>query len=192
MTTYNFQSSIYVLDDKNDAFNDIDYRWKLMNYYFNTNKINDDSIDTYGIAYSLIPEYLMAAAYLPFNYKNYDMNFNYLTLQDKMIDDYYERIYTDSVLKDEGGDNITMLKQKLDVKLNNTLKNLNDSRKIYNNINFVPLIVVCCLVWFIIIMFLLKILYYYYYEYYGMIIMIVSIGLLIFGVIWKMIYIMRS
>jgi hypothetical protein len=186
--TSNFQSSIYVLDDKSDTYNEIDYRWRLIKYYFQ-NRINDSTINSYGVAYTLLPEYLMAGAYLPFNHKYYDLNFNYLTLKDTLNDDYYTNVYKKDL---QDIDKLILFKEKLDITLRDILKELDNTSKIYNKINFIPVIVVCCLVWFIIIMFLLKVLYYYYYQYYGMIIIVMSISLLIFGVIWKMIYIMRS
>lgn len=187
--TTNFQSSIYVLDDRSNTFNDIDYRWGLVNYYFNTNRINMESVGTYGSVYTLLPEYLLAAAYIPFNHKYYDLNFNYLTLNDTLVNDYYTKVYENTP---EIADVSLFKLNTLDTNLKDTIKSLNDREKIYNKLNFLPVIIVCCLVWFVIIMFLLKILYYYYYEYYGMIIISMSISLLIFGVIWKMIHIMRS
>jgi hypothetical protein len=190
---FNFQNNIYVLDDKSDSFNDIDYRWDIINLF-----LNDKTKKKNMIYYASLPEQLLCAAYIPFNYKSYDMNMKYLTLNESINDKIYYNVFQNFPVKntDESendyNNRVDKFKASLDNVLQNSLKSLDDPNKVYNNLNLTYMIIVCCLLWGIIIMFLLKFLYYYYYNLYGLIIISITIVILLFGIIWKMINIMRS
>lgn len=195
-TFINFMNSnLYLLyQDENE----LKQRTNIIYDAYQRNK-SDVVINTSNIAiYATLPEKLMPAAYIPFfqsaGSEAAQANYNLLTLDDNIPDDYIRRTYY--AFPDNSTDidymiNKKKLKDGLRDLLHDQIKNLNDPVKTYNNFSLRTMIIFVCILWFIIIITFLKIIHYYYSEYYSIIIIILTILMLVSAVVWKMSNILR-
>lgn len=195
------QNTVYLMKNTSTNDDNVDtIQWKIAGDNFN--KVMKGNVSKYSsniINYAAIPEQLLSTAYIPF-YQNLEdttassVNFNLLTLDDKIPDDYMNATYHQFPLKTD----TEYIKKKIDFKdklrdlLQSQIKNLNDPDKTYNNFKLTNMIAFVCLLWGVIVITSLRIINYYYSEYYSIIIIVMTIMLLVSTVIWKMSIILRS
>jgi hypothetical protein len=152
---------------------------------------NGRYFNTFGI----LPLELMPASYIPFNYKNFDMNLDRLTKGESFTDDDYKKIFVDydptnkkitgNETKYIDGDDLkNYLKYCLDKKLSNP-------KAIFNAYNTYRMTASVCVVWFFIIIMLLFVLYFYYRDVYSYILLGITILVVLIAIISKMIYILN-
>jgi hypothetical protein len=198
------QPFIYLLEDKIGEFNDIEKRYrtlakKLMNTLqimvnlINIDDLSDDDKLYYNTyIYGLIPEFLIPAAYIPFNQNDTKENFFRLSFQDKLLDDYYVKLFSDIPKSDTStppkAEEIETFKNTLRNYLKDRLDTLKSEKKVYNAFSIKKLVIFSAIFWFLIITFILKSIHYYYHTSYNYIIFVAAILILLLAVVWKMIY----
>jgi hypothetical protein len=149
---------------------------------------NQKYFNTFGI----IPLELIPASYIPFNYKNYEMNLDRLSKGDIFFEDDYKKIFLDYNKQPDPNSktyiNEKNLKEYLEICLKDRLSN---PKAIYNaySINIMTMFV--CVLWFYIIIMMLYIVFYYYRDIYSYILLGITIILVLIAIIWKMIYILN-
>ena len=150
---------------------------------------NGKYLNTFGI----IPLELIPAAYIPFNYKNYEMNLDRLTKGDIFYEDDYKKIFIDYHKYPDPG-NTKYFNEKVGLKgyLESCLKDkLNSPKAIYNAFSVIPMTVIVFLIWLTVIVMMLYILFYYDRNVYSYILVFIIVLLVLIAIVWKMIYILN-
>jgi hypothetical protein len=205
------QKDTYMLDYKNTIKRDdnidrikILYS-KIFQAYnvFPTKKINkeyknkDDPIyreynQKYFNTFGIIPLELIPASYIPFNYKNYEMNLDRLSKGEIFFEDDYKKIFVDYNKQPDPNKtnyiNEKSLKEYLGICLRDRLGN---PKSIYNAFSIYILTVFVCILWIFIIVMMLYIVFYYYRDIYSYILLGITILLVLIAIIWKMYHILN-
>lgn len=189
-----FQPYIYMLDNDAPSKGAMDMRHKLMVH--SSRNINDDNDSIY--LYGMLPVDKIPAAYLPFRYDNPDINFNKLTYNDTLPDNYYTNVFrvNDKILKSKTdaypNDNARAVQEfKKELKTHFSfylVDRLHNPLSIFNSFISKWLVFYTCIFWMIILIFLMKMLYYHFSSVYTYVIFGMIIALLVFAVLWKMFY----
>jgi hypothetical protein len=154
----------------------------------NTKYLNGKYFDIFGI----IPLELVPASYIPFNYKNYEMNLDRLSKGDIFTEDDYQRILLDYKKLPDPSSRSYITDKDLKGYLEYCLKDqLNNPKAIFNAYSINNMASLVIVLWVLIIGMLLNILFYYYRDIYSYILLFVAILLILVAVIWKMIYILN-
>jgi hypothetical protein len=149
---------------------------------------NGKYLDTFGI----IPLELLPASYVPFNYKNYEMNLDRLSKGDLFSEDDYKRIFLDYNKHPDPSNKNLISEKELKEYLEYCLKEkLNNPKSIFNAYSVNTITVLVCILWFIIIIQLFNILFYYYRDIYSYILLFITMLTILIAIIWKMIYILN-
>ena len=159
-------------------------------------KIGMENNGKYYDIFGIIPLELLPASYIPFNYKNYEMNLERLSKGDIFTETDYQRIFFDYNKypdPDPDPNNKNYISEK-DLKnyLEYCLKNkLNNPKSIFNAYNTNTIAILVCILWFFIIVLAFNILFYYYRDIYSYILLFTTILIILIAIIWKMIYILN-
>ena len=154
----------------------------------NTKYLNGKYFDIFGI----IPIELMPASYIPFNYKNYEMNLDRLSKGDVFTEDDYKRVLLDYKKLPDPSNKSYITDKDLKGYLEYCLKDqLNNPKAIFNAYSINNMASLVIVLWALIIGMLINILFYYYRDTYSYILLFVTILLILVAVIWKMIYILN-
>jgi hypothetical protein len=156
-------------------------------------KIDKDYNGKYLNTFGIIPLELIPASYIPFNYKNYDMNLDRLTKGDLFYEDDYKKIFID-YNKQPDPNNTDYFNEKVGLKdyLQLCLKDkLNNPKAIYNAYSIMTMTVIVCVIWFVVVVMMLYILFYYYRNIYSYILIFIIALLVLIAIVWKMIYILN-
>ena len=154
----------------------------------NTKYLNGKYFDIFGI----IPIELMPASYIPFNYKNYEMNLDRLSKGDVFTEDDYKRVLLDYKKLPDPSNKSYITDKDLKGYLEYCLKDqLNNPKAIFNAYSINNMASLVIVLWALIIGMLINILFYYYRDTYSYILLFVTILLILAAVIWKMIYILN-
>jgi hypothetical protein len=155
-------------------------------------KINYDNNGKYLDTFGIIPLELLPASYIPFNYKNYEMNLDRLSKGDLFSDDDYKRIFFDYSKHPDPLNTNYISEKELKEYLEYCLKEkLNNPKSIFNAYSVNTITVLVCIIWFIIIIQFFNILFYYYREIYSYILLFITMLTILIAIIWKMIYILN-
>jgi hypothetical protein len=155
-------------------------------------KIDYENNGNYFDIFGIIPLELLPASYIPFNYKNYEINLDRLSKGDLFSDDDYKRIFFDYNQLPNPSNTIYISDKDLKKYLEFCLKEkLNNPKSIFNSYNVNTITVLVCILWFIIIIQIFNILYYYYRDIYSYILLFITILTILIAIIWKMIYILN-
>ena len=159
-------------------------------------KINTEHNQYYFNTFGILPLELLPASYIPFNYKNFDMNLDRLTKGEIFYEDDYKGIFVDydSVQKELSDDNKKTYINDTDLKeyLTYCLKDkLSDPKAVFNRYDIRRMTGSVCFLWFFIIIMMLFVVYYYYRDIYSYILLGITILLVFVAIIWKMIYILN-
>jgi len=151
-------------------------------------KHNGKYFDIFGI----IPLELIPASYIPFNYKNYDMNLDRLKKGEIFLEDDYKRIFIDYNKYPDPKDTTHISETHLKEYLQKCLKDkLNNPKSIFNAFTINTMTIIVCILWFLIAVMLLYVVFYYYRDIYSYILLFTTIILVVIAIIWKMIYILN-
>ena len=154
----------------------------------NTKYLNGKYFDIFGI----IPIELVPASYIPFNYKNYEMNLDRLSKGDVFTEDDYKRILLDYKKLPDPSNRSYITDKDLKGYLEYCLKDqLNNPKAIFNAYSINNMASLVIVLWALIIGMLINILFYYYRDTYSYILLFITILLILAAVIWKMIYILN-
>ena len=154
----------------------------------NTKYLNGKYFDIFGI----IPIELVPASYIPFNYKNYEMNLDRLSKGDVFTEDDYKRVLLDYKKLPDPNNKSYITDKDLKGYLEYCLKDqLNNPKAIFNAYSINNMASLVIVLWVLIIGMLINILFYYYRDIYSYILLFVTILLILVAVIWKMIYILN-
>lgn len=154
----------------------------------NTKYLNGKYFDIFGI----IPIELVPASYIPFNYKNYEMNLDRLSKGDVFTEDDYKRVLLDYKKLPDPSNRSYITDKDLKGYLEYCLKDqLNNPKAIFNAYSINNMASLVIVLWALIIGMLINILFYYYRDTYSYILLFVTILLILVAVIWKMIYILN-
>ena len=154
----------------------------------NTKYLNGKYFDIFGI----IPIELVPASYIPFNYKNYEMNLDRLSKGDVFTEDDYQRVLLDYKKLPDPSNRSYITDKDLKGYLEYCLKDkLNNPKSIFNAYSINNMASLVIVLWALIIGMLINILFYYYRDTYSYILLFVTILLILVAVIWKMIYILN-
>ena len=154
----------------------------------NTKYLNGKYFDIFGI----IPIELMPASYIPFKYKNYEMNLDRLSKGDVFTEDDYKRVLLDYKKLPDPSNKSYITDKDLKGYLEYCLKDqLNNPKAIFNAYSINNMASLVIVLWALIIGMLINILFYYYRDTYSYILLFVTILLILVAVIWKMIYILN-
>ena len=154
----------------------------------NTKYLNGKYFDIFGI----IPIELVPASYIPFNYKNYEMNLDRLSKGDVFTEDDYKRVLLDYKKLPDPSNKSYITDKDLKGYLEYCLKDqLNNPKAIFNAYSINNMASLVIVLWALIIGMLINILFYYYRDTYSYILLFVTILLILAAVIWKMIYILN-
>ena len=154
----------------------------------NTKYLNGKYFDIFGI----IPIELVPASYIPFNYKNYEMNLDRLSKGDVFTEDDYKRVLLDYKKLPDPSNKSYITDKDLKGYLEYCLKDqLNNPKAIFNAYSINNMASLVIVLWALIIGMLINILFYYYRDIYSYILLFVTILLILVAVIWKMIYILN-
>lgn len=154
----------------------------------NTKYLNGKYFDIFGI----IPIELVPASYIPFNYKNYEMNLDRLSKGDVFTEDDYQRVLLDYKKLPDPSNRSYITDKDLKGYLEYCLKErLNNPKAIFNAYSINNMASLVIVLWALIIGMLINILFYYYRDTYSYILLFVTILLILVAVIWKMIYILN-
>lgn len=157
-----------------------------------TKKINKEYNEKYFNIFGFIPLELIPASYIPFNYKNYDINLDRLKKGDIFFEEDYKRVFLDYNKHPDPGNEKYVSEEELKKYLVFCLKDkLNNPKSIFNAYSVTTMTIILLILWFLIIIMLLYILFYYYREIYSYILLFITIILVLFAIIWKMIYILN-
>jgi hypothetical protein len=197
-------ADMYLLEYKNtNKKNESIDRLKIFyNTFFQDYIVNPDKkIDTqnnskYFDMFGILPLELLPASYIPFNYKNYEMNLDRLSKGDLFTEDDYKRVFIDldyskEVKEDEVGKQFiteTELKKYLEYCLK---ERLNNPKSIFNAYNINNMAIVAIIFWIIVIINGFNVVFYYYRDIYSYILLFITILLVLIAIIWKMIYILN-
>jgi len=155
-------------------------------------KINKEYNEKYFNIFGIIPLELLPASYIPFNYKNYDINLDRLKKGDIFFEEDYKRVFLDYKKLPDLPNKKYISEQDLKEYLVFCLKEkLNNPKSIFNAYSVTTMIIILLILWFFIIIILLYILFYYYRDIYSYILLFTTIILVLFAIIWKMIYILN-
>lgn len=153
-----------------------------------TKYLNGKYFDIFGI----IPIELVPASYIPFNYKNYEMNLDRLSKGDVFTEDDYKRILLDYKKLPDPSNRSYITDKDLKGYLEYCLKDqLNNPKAIFNAYSINNMASLVIVLWALIIGMLINILFYYYRDTYSYILLFITILLILAAVIWKMIYILN-
>ena len=153
-----------------------------------TKYLNGKYFDIFGI----IPIELVPASYIPFNYKNYEMNLDRLSKGDVFTEDDYQRVLLDYKKLPDPSNRSYITDKDLKGYLEYCLKDqLNNPKAIFNAYSINNMASLVIVLWALIIGMLINILFYYYRDTYSYILLFVTILLILAAVIWKMIYILN-
>lgn len=153
-----------------------------------TKYLNGKYFDIFGI----IPIELVPASYIPFNYKNYEMNLDRLSKGDVFTEDDYQRVLLDYKKLPDPSNRSYITDKDLKGYLEYCLKDqLNNPKAIFNAYSINNMASLVIVLWALIIGMLINILFYYYRDTYSYILLFVTILLILVAVIWKMIYILN-
>ena len=154
----------------------------------NTKYLNGKYFDIFGI----IPIELVPASYIPFNYKNYEMNLDRLSKGDVFTENDYQRVLLDYKKLPDPNNKSYITDKDLKGYLEYCLKDqLNNPKAIFNAYSINNMASLVIVLWVLIIGMLFNILFYYYRDIYSYILLFVTILLILIAVIWKMIYILN-
>ena len=157
-------------------------------------KIGMENNGKYYDIFGIIPLELLPASYIPFNYKNYEMNLDRLSKGDVFTETDYQRIFFDYKKYPDPDPNNKNYISETDLKnyLEYCLKNkLNNPKSIFNAYNTNTIAILVCILWFFIIVLAFNILFYYYRDIYSYILLFTTILIILIAIIWKMIYILN-
>jgi hypothetical protein len=198
------QKDTYILEHTNKIKKEEDNdRMKILYSKFfqpyNVNKdkkINTEDNQYYFNTFGILPLELLPASYIPFNYKNFDMNLDRLTKGEIFYEDDYKGIFVDydSVKKELSDDDKNTYINDTDLKeyLTYCLKDkLSDPKAVFNRYDIRRMTGSVCFLWFFIIIMMLFVVYYYYRDIYSYILLGITILLVFVAIIWKMIYILN-
>lgn len=191
----------YILEHTNNIKKDEDNdRMKILYskffqpYNVNKNqKIDNENNQYYFNTFGILPLELIPASYIPFNYKNFDMNLDRLTKGEIFYEDDYKKIFEDydSVKKETIPNNYindTDLKDYLTYCLKDKLS---DPKAGFNKYDIRRMTGSVCFLWFFIIIMMLFVVYYYFRDIYSYILLGITISVVFVAIIWKMIYILN-
>ena len=174
------------------------YNTFFQNYNVNPDKkINTQNNSRYFDMFGILPLELLPASYIPFNYKNYEMNLDRLSKGDLFTDDDYKKIFIDfdnSELHDDKDEVGKKFITEKDLKnyLEYCLKErLNNPKSIFNAYNVNNMTIIAIILWIIIIINAFSVLFYYYRDIYSYILLFITILLILIAIIWKMFYILN-
>jgi hypothetical protein len=154
----------------------------------NAKYLNGKYFDIFGI----IPIELVPASYIPFNYKNYEMNLDRLSKGDIFTEDDYQRVLLDYKKLPDPSNRSYITDKDLKGYLEYCLKDkLNNPKAIFNAYCINNMASIVIVLWVLIIGTLFNILFYYYRDIYSYILLFITILLILVAVIWKMIYILN-
>ena len=184
--------------NNNNSEENIDRLKILYNKFFQpynvlpNQKINKQNNEKYFNTFGIIPLELMPASYIPFNYKNYDINLDRLKKGDIFFEDDYKKVFLDYYQKPDSPNEKYITETDLKNYLIFCLKEkLNNPKSIFNAYSVTTMIIILLILWFFVIIMLLYILFYYYRDIYTYILLFTTIILVLFAIIWKMIYILN-
>jgi hypothetical protein len=151
---------------------------------------NQKYFNTFGI----IPLELIPASYIPFNYKNFEMNLDRLSKGEIFLEDDYKKIFIDyNKQPDPDLNNIRFINEKgLKEYLGICLRDrLGNPKSIYNAFSIYIMTVFVCILWIFIIVMMLYVVFYYYRDIYSYILLGITIVLVLIAIIWKMFHILN-
>lgn len=155
-------------------------------------KINKENNEKYFNTFGIIPLELLPASYIPFNYKNYDINLDRLKKGDIFFEEDYKKVFLDYHIKPDPLNQTYITETDLKNYLVFCLKEkLNNPKSIFNAYSVTTMVIILLILWFFVIIMLLYILFYYYRDIYSYILLFITIILVLFAIIWKMIYILN-
>ena len=197
-------ADMYLLEYKNiNKKNESIDRLKIFyNTFFQGYNVNPDKkIDTqnnskYFDMFGILPLELLPASYIPFNYKNYEMNLDRLSKGDLFTEDDYKRVFIDLDYSKEVKDNEVGKKFITETELKNYLEyclkeRLNNPKSIFNAYNINNMAIVAIIFWIIVIINGFNVVFYYYRDIYSYILLFTTILIILIAIIWKMIYILN-
>ena len=197
-------ADMYLLEYKNinKKNESIDRLQIFYNTFFQGYNVNPDKkIDTqnnskYFDMFGILPLELLPASYIPFNYKNYEMNLDRLSKGDLFTEDDYKRVFIDLDYSKEVKDNEVGKKFITETELKNYLEyclkeRLNNPKSIFNAYNINNMAIVAIIFWIIVIINGFNVVFYYYRDIYSYILLFITILLVLIAIIWKMIYILN-
>ena len=193
-------SDVHMLEFKNSSKNEenIDRIKIFYSKFFQPYKIiPEEKIDynnngNYFDIFGIIPLELLPASYIPFNYKNYEINLERLSKGDMFSEDDYKRIFFDYNQLPNPFNKNYISEEELKKYLEFCLKEkLNNPKSIFNSYNVNIITILVCILWFIIIIQIFKILFYYYRDIYSYILLFITMLTVLIAIIWKMIYILN-
>jgi hypothetical protein len=156
------------------------------------NKINKENNEKYFNIFGIIPLELIPASYIPFNYKNYDLNLDRLKKGDIFFEEDYKKVFLDYNKYPNPLDKKYISEKDLKEYLVFCLKEkLNNPKSIFNAYSITTMTIILLILWFFIIIMFMYILFYYYRDIYSYILLFTTIILVLFAIIWKMIYILN-
>ena len=191
---------VYMLEYKNtnkkeDSIDRIKILYSKLFQSYNVlpnQKINNEYNQQYFNTFGIIPLELIPASYIPFNYKNFEMNLDRLSKGDIFYEDDYKKIFIDyNKLPDPNNKdflNEKDIKGYLEICLKDKLSN---PKLTFNAFSIITMTIIVCIIWFLIIIMMLYILFYYYRDIYSYILLGITIILVLIAIIWKMIYILN-
>jgi hypothetical protein len=155
-------------------------------------KIGVETNGKYYDIFGIIPLELVPASYIPFNYKNYEMNLDRLSNGDIFSEDDYKQIFFDYNKNPDPKNKDYISQDDLKNYLEYCLKKkLNNPKSIFNAYNTNTITILVCILWFFIIVQAFNILFYYYRDIYSYILLFITILVILIAIIWKMIYILN-
>lgn len=156
------------------------------------NKVCKEYNGKYFDIFGIIPLELIPASYIPFNYKNYDMNLDRLKKGEIFSENDYKRVFIEYNEHPDPTDIKHISEKNLKKYLNYCLQDkLNNPISIFNAYTINTMKIILCIYWFFILIMLLYVLFYYYREVYSYILLFTTIILVVIAIIWKMIYILN-
>jgi hypothetical protein len=184
-------------DDSNDRMK-VFYSKFFQPYKVNKKKKIDNLENQYYFnTFGILPLELLPASYIPFNYKNFEMNLDRLSKGEIFYEEDYKKIFVDydTVKKETTKDTIpnnyindTDLKDYLTYCLKDKLS---DPKAIFNAYNTQRMTGHVMVLWFFSIIMMLFVVYYYYRDIYSYILLGITILLVFVAIVWKMIYILN-
>jgi len=166
-------------------------------------KIGTQNNSKYFDIFGILPLELLPASYIPFNYKNYEMNLDRLSKGALFTEEDYKRVFIDldysklNKEKDNEKEKDVVGKQFItDTDLKNYLEyclkeRLNNPKAIFNAYNIKNMANIAIILWIIVIVNGFTVLFYYYRDIYSYILLFITILLVLIAIIWKMIYILN-
>jgi hypothetical protein len=201
-------TDMYLLEYKNmNKKNESADRLKIFyNTFFQAYNVKkDEKIGTqynskYFDMFGILPLELLPSSYIPFNYKNYEMNLDRLSKGELFTEDDYKKVYIDldysKLNKEKNGEKDIGKKFITDTDIKNYLEyclkdRLNNPKSIFNAYNIKNMATIAIILWIIVIVNGFNVLFYYYRDIYSYILLFITILLVLIAIIWKMIYILN-